>query len=107
MHETLIAQNIIKEAEKHGKVKEIYLEIGELAHVPANELIECLQTLVDWKIHFKEIPAKIKCDCGFIGNPIILERGHDSFLIECPKCKNPMPEITKGKDIKIKKVIVK
>ena len=105
MHETTIAQNIIKEAETHGKVKEIYLEIGELAHVPANELLECLKTLVDWKINSKEIQAKVKCSCGFEGKPKILERGHDAFLIECPSCKS-IPEITEGKDIKIIKVIV-
>ena len=107
MHETIIAQNIIKEAERHGEVKELYLEIGELAHVPANELLECLRTLVKWKINSKEIKAKVKCSCGLNGHPTILERGHDSFLIECPKCKNPMPEILEGKDIKIIKIVVK
>lgn len=107
MHETLIANNIIKEAEKHGKVKEICLEIGELAHVPADELLECLRAIAKWKINSREIKAKIKCSCGFNGNPAILERGHSSFLIECPKCRNPMPAITEGKDIKIIKVVVK
>jgi Zn finger protein HypA/HybF involved in hydrogenase expression len=105
MHETAIAQNIIKEAEKQGKVKEIYLEIGELAHVPAKELLECLGSLVDWKINSKEIPAKVKCECGFRGHPTILERGHDSFLIECPQCKS-IPKLVDGKDIKIIKVVV-
>jgi Zn finger protein HypA/HybF involved in hydrogenase expression len=105
MHETVIANNIIKEAEKQGQVQELYLEIGELAHVPANELLECLKTLVDWKINSKEIQAKVKCSCSYEGHPTILERGHDSFLIECPKCKS-IPEITEGKDIKITKVIV-
>ena len=105
MHETVIANNIINEAKKHGKVKEIFLEIGELAHVPANELLECLHSLADWKINSKEIPAKVKCVCGFKGHPAILERGHDSFLIECPKCKN-IPELVDGKDIKITKVVV-
>ena len=105
MHETIIAINIIKEAKKHGKVKGIFLEIGELANVPAKELIKCLHSMVDWKINSKEIPAKAKCICGFKGHPNILERGHDSFLIECPKCKN-IPELVYGKDIKITKVVV-
>ena len=105
MHETAIANNIINEAKKHGKVKEIFLEIGELAHVPANELLGCLHSLVKWKISSKEIPAKVKCVCGFKGHPSVLERGHDSFLIECPKCKN-IPELVDGKDIKITKVVV-
>ncbi len=105
MHETIIANNIINEAKKHGKVKEIFLEIGELAHVPGSELIGCLPRLVKWKRTPKEIPAKVKCVCGFKGHPAILERGHDSFLIECPKCKN-IPELVDGKDIKITKVVV-
>ena len=54
MHETVIARGIIKEAEKHGKIKQIELEIGELAHVPAHELLECLESLVKWKIVSKK-----------------------------------------------------
>lgn len=107
MHETLIAKSIIDQAKKQGEVEEVYLEIGELAHVPAKELLNCIHTLVNWQIHSKEIPAEIRCNCGFKGHPSILERGHNSFLIECPKCRNPMPEILKGKDIIIKKVKVK
>jgi Zn finger protein HypA/HybF involved in hydrogenase expression len=106
MHEVAIAQNIIEEAKKHGEVEEIYLELGELSHAPSHELVEYLQRLVDWKIHSREIPAKVKCSCGFEGRPIILERSHDSFLIECPKCK-AVPELINGKDIKIVKVVVK
>ena len=106
MHETIIANNIIKEGKKHGEVERLYLEIGELAHVPANDLIQCLIKLVDWDIIYKDIPAKVKCACGFKGHPTILERGHDSFLIECPKCKS-IPELVGGKDIIIKKVTIK
>jgi Zn finger protein HypA/HybF involved in hydrogenase expression len=105
MHETVIARGIIKEAEKHGKVKSIELEIGELAHVPSHELLECLETLVKWKITSKEKKAKIKCKCGFEGHPKILERGHDFFFIECPKCKN-VPGLLEGTEIKIIKVDV-
>ena len=105
MHETVIAHNIIQEASKYGNVKELYIEAGELAHVPPEELLDCLKSLVDWKIHFTIVPAKVKCGCGFEGKPKILERSHDSFLIECPKCGN-VPNLTEGKDIKITKVVV-
>ncbi len=105
MHETAIANNIIKEAEKHGKVKELFLEIGELAAVPSHELADCLRELTGWKISVKEKKSAVKCKCGFEGNPKIIERGHDFFFIECPKCKK-IPEITEGKDIKILKVVV-
>ncbi len=106
MHEMIIANNIIREVKKHGEVKEVYLEIGELANVPKYELIECLKKIVKWKIHSKERAAKAKCECGFIGKPKILERGHDFFFIECPKCRK-IPQLIEGKDIKIIKVKVK
>lgn len=105
MHETVIADTIIKQAEKHGNVKKIYLEIGELAPVPSHELIECMKRLVKWKIDWKEKPAKVECSCGFKGHPKILERGHDSFFIECQKCKK-IPKLTDGTEIKIIKVVV-
>ncbi|RMF54552.1 hypothetical protein D6745_05020 [Candidatus Woesearchaeota archaeon] len=106
MHETAIAKNIIAQAEKQGDVQEIKLEIGELAHVPPSELVECLERLVDWKISWKEIHAKAKCACGFKGRPNILERGHDHFMIECPKCKE-VPSLIEGTDVKIVSVVVK
>ena len=105
MHETVFASRIIDEAKKHGNVKEIFLEIGELAHVPPDDLLECLKRLVSWEIVSRIIPAKVKCSCGFVGKPDILERGHDSFFIECPKCRE-VPELVDGKDIKIVKVVV-
>jgi Zn finger protein HypA/HybF involved in hydrogenase expression len=106
MHETIIARNIITEAEKHGDILELHLEIGELAHVPKEELLACLQTLVPWSIIAREKKAECECLCGYTGPPVILERGHDSFLIECPECAS-MPSLTEGTDIKILKVVVK
>ena len=105
MHETAIARSIIEEAQKHGNVRQMHLEIGELAHVPPEELLECLERLVDWKIHSRVTSAKVKCGCGFEGHPKILERGHDSFFIECPECKS-IPELVDGTEIKILKVVV-
>ena len=106
MHETVIANSIINEAKKHGNVKEIFLEIGELAHVPSHELLECLKKLVKWKINSTEIKSNVICNCGYKGHPKILERGHDFFMIECPKCKS-FPKLIDGTEIKIKKVIIK
>lgn len=108
MHETAIASKIIEEANQQGEVEELTLEIGELAHVPAHELVECLEQLVSWKITHSVRPSLVKCvNCSFEGPPKILERGHDSFIIECPKCTIPMPEVVDGKDIKIVNVKVK
>jgi len=106
MHETVFARKIIDEAQRHGDVKAISIELGELAHVPPEELLECLQSLVEWDIESVIIPAKVICPCGFIGYPKILERGHDYFFIECPECKE-IPELVDGKDIKLVHVTVK
>jgi len=105
MHETAIAHNVIEEAKKHGNVKELYVEIGELSPVPTHELVECLKRLVDWKVVHKEKPAVVECSCGYTGHPKILERGHDSFMIECPKCKE-VPDLIDGFEIIISKVVV-
>ena len=106
MHETVIANNIIMEVKKYGEIEKLHLEIGELAAVPANELLECLKSAAGWKVIGTEKRARVRCSCGFNGHPTVLERGHDSFLIECPKCKR-VPEIIEGQDITIKKVVVK
>ena len=106
MHETVIAENIIIEARKQGIVSSIKLEIGELAHVPPHELLECLQKLVNWKIVHKIIPAEADCSCGFKGHPKILDRGHDYFMIECPECRET-PKLISGTEIKIVSVGVK
>ena len=105
MHETIIANKIIEEAKKHGDVKQMFLEIGELAPVPPQELMDCLSSIVKWDIKSKIIKSKAECSCGFKGHPRILERGHDSFFIECPKC-NKIPKLVDGTEIKIIKVVV-
>ncbi|MFH1400285.1 MAG: hydrogenase/urease maturation nickel metallochaperone HypA [Nanoarchaeota archaeon] len=105
MHETAIAEGIIKEARKHGDVVSIVLDIGELAHVPGEELIECLKRLVDWKITWTERPAKARCSCGFSGHPEVLERGHDHFMIECPDC-GETPDLEDGTEVRIVSVKV-
>jgi Zn finger protein HypA/HybF involved in hydrogenase expression len=106
MHETVFAHKIIEDAKKHGDVKSISIEVGELAHVPGHELLECLQGLVDWDIEMVEKPSVVKCQCGFQGHPKILERGHDHFFIECPECGD-IPELIDGKDIMLVDVTVK
>ncbi|MEE9525515.1 MAG: hydrogenase/urease maturation nickel metallochaperone HypA [Candidatus Woesearchaeota archaeon] len=105
MHETIIANDIINKAKEQGQVKEITVEVGDLAHLPANELKETLSTLVKWKVNIIEKEATIKCSCGYQGAPKILEKGHDSTVFVCPKC-NETPDIIDGKDIILKEVII-
>jgi Zn finger protein HypA/HybF involved in hydrogenase expression len=103
MHEIAIARNIIKQAQKQGKVQSITIEVGEVAHLTTAELEPILKSLVDWEINLQEIKAQAKCQCGFSGSPRILARGHDSCLYECPIC-GKVPEIVVGGDIKLVKV---
>lgn len=100
-----MARKIIEQAQAQGNVKAIYLELGELGHVPPKELVDCIKALVPWEIHYTEKPAQAKCSCGFEGHPNVLERGHDHFIVECPNCKE-MPEITDGTDFTLQKVVV-
>jgi Zn finger protein HypA/HybF involved in hydrogenase expression len=106
MHETVFARKIIEDAEKQGNVTEVYVELGELAPVPPHELLECLRSLVPWRVDSRVKQASVKCTCGFSGRPKILERGHDFFFIECPEC-GQVPELIDGKDVKIISVKVK
>jgi Zn finger protein HypA/HybF involved in hydrogenase expression len=105
MHETVIAKQIIEEAMKHGKVKEITIEVGDIAHLPANEMKEVMQNMTKWKIIVKQKKAKVKCDCGYTGEPKIIEKKHGFVLFECPKCGS-MPKVLEGEDIIIKEVKV-
>jgi Zn finger protein HypA/HybF involved in hydrogenase expression len=105
MHETIISNDIINKAKEQGNVTEITVEVGDLGHIPAPELKECLEKLTSWKINLIEKKAIVKCACGFEGNPKILEKGHDSTVFVCPKCDS-VPEIVSGKDIILKSAVV-
>ncbi len=103
MHETVFANRIIEEARKEGEITGISVEVGELAHIPARELKEALERLVDWDIEIIEKRAKVRCPCGFEGHPKILEKGHDYTLFQCPRCAR-VPEVMEGGDIILKEV---
>lgn len=103
MHETVIAKKIIEEAEKHGTVKQITIEVGDLAHLPAEDLKKTMDKMVDWKVEVIPKKAKVKCECGFEGEPKITERSHDLTVFECPECGS-LPRILEGENIIIKDV---
>ncbi len=105
MHETIIANEIIEKAVKHGNVKSIKVEVGEMGHLPADEFYQTISTLVPWKIDMVEKEGKVECSCGFIGRPKILERGHDVCIFECPKCGG-VPKVIDGTEIKLLEVEV-
>ena len=105
MHETIIAKDIIAEAEKHGKVTKIVVEVGDLGHLPADEMEATLKKMVSYEVEVVSKKATVKCACGYEGNPKILEHHHDFTLFECPECK-AVPQIVDGKDIILKSVDV-
>jgi Zn finger protein HypA/HybF involved in hydrogenase expression len=106
MHDTLITKDIIEAAQKKGRVKGVTIEVGDLGHVPAEELKETLNRMVpEWHIEIIEKKAKVKCSCGYEGEPKILEHTHGHSVYFCPKCRQ-VPEVTEGKDIVLKEVEV-
>lgn len=105
MHEQVIAKQIITEANRHGNVKGITVEVGDLGHLPIEEMESILKAMTNWEITMVKKKATVKCNsCGIIGRPRILEKGHDHNVFECFECGNKMPEIVDGKDIILKEV---
>lgn len=105
MHEYEFASRIVKEAMSHGNVNGITIEIGELAPIPAEELIETLKTLVDWRINLKKKRSRVECRCGYRGRARIVEREHSFVIFVCPGCGS-VPEVTSGNEIILKEVVV-
>ena len=105
MHETIIAKQIIEDARQHGNVKAITVEVGELAHLPIEDLKPTLDEMVGWKVTYKSKKAKVKCTCGYEGEPKTIMHTHDHTFFKCPKC-GKVPEILEGQHIKLIKVEV-
>ncbi|MBW2997534.1 hydrogenase maturation nickel metallochaperone HypA [Candidatus Woesearchaeota archaeon] len=106
MHDTLISKDIIEAAKKQGNVKGITVEVGDLGHLPAEELQETLSRMAPgWHVTIVRKKAKAKCICGYEGEPKILEHTHGHSVYFCPNCKR-VPEIIEGKDIVLKEVEV-
>ncbi len=107
MHEQSIAQAIIEEAQKHGVVKKIIVECGDLGHLPAIEMKSVLEKITPWEIEVIQKKAVVKCEkCSFVGEPNILQQLHDQNVFACPKCEEMFPEILEGGDILLKEVSV-
>ena len=107
MHEQSIARNIIKEAQKHGKVQSIVVEVGDLAHLPAENMRKVLEDLTDWKISVASKAALVLCEgCQYSGPPEIVEHLHDHSVFKCTKCGRMYPSIIEGDQIVLKEVSI-
>ncbi|MBU1976071.1 MAG: hydrogenase maturation nickel metallochaperone HypA [Nanoarchaeota archaeon] len=105
MHETVIANSIITQAKKQGKVKSIIVEVGDLGHLPAHEMKEVLETMTKWAVTVKKKRGTVQCVCGFFGEPKILEKVHGHTHFVCPSCGNT-PFVVDGENIVLKEVEV-
>jgi len=105
MHDSVIANSILKDLKKYGQVKEAVLEVGELAGIEPDHLLEHLNKVSNIKFKIKQTNSKVKCKCGYIGRAKIIERFHDFVLFECPECEGN-PDVIEGDKIMIDKVLV-
>ena len=106
MHETIIVKNILEQVSRQAKgrkVKSITLEIGDLAHLPAEELKGLLKSTAGFDVKVLPKKAKVKCRCGFEGEPNILAHEHGLVLFECPKC-HKTPQVLSGEGITLTEV---
>ncbi|WP_343707240.1 hydrogenase maturation nickel metallochaperone HypA [Flavobacterium sp.] len=113
MHELSVVTSIVKiatqEVDKIGgrKALEIYLEIGKLAGIEMSSFHfiwpQCINGTVlnDAKLFVVEPVGKAKCaECE---TEFQIDKSFDS----CPNCQSPFKEIIAGKELKIKKIIIK
>ena len=106
MHERSIASGIIEEAARHGKVTGVTVVVGDLAHLPADEMEAVLKEMTHWNVVVEKAPAEVRCGCGFHGAPEIVKHTHDYTFFKCPKCGEVPEEVLAGKDIILKDVDV-
>jgi len=112
MHELSIAINIVdivtEEAIKanFSSISEIEIEIGSMSGVVIEALDFALEEAIketSWKnakLKFTEIKAE--ANCSKCNNHFDV----DDFFAVCPKCGSFETDIIKGKELKIKKIIL-
>jgi len=113
MHELSVVSSIVKTAEQEvakingKKVLEIYLEIGKLSGVEMDSFYfvwpQCIHnSVLEQAQLFIDEPLG-KALCAECGTAFAVEKLFDS----CPNCNSPFKEILVGKELKIKKLIIK
>lgn len=113
MHELAIAHSIVQLAEQNARdnqaeeIEELELEIGSLAGVEISSLEFALQSAVkdtmlnNARIIRHDIPAEGRCgDCEAVF-PV------DTLFSPCPQCGSYCVNILKGKELRIKSIVVK
>jgi Zn finger protein HypA/HybF involved in hydrogenase expression len=108
MHDQIYAQQIIKQAEEHGTIRTISIEVGDIAPLTKEQLENAIKSQrPGWRVKIYKKEGNIKCQkCGFEGKPEVIDRGHEEVFIQCPVCENSLPEIVDGENIILKSVEV-
>ena len=112
MHEFSIAMNIVDIAsayamkENASVIKEIEIEVGELAGVVIDSLEFSLEAAVKETIlegasrKITTVPGKARCrSCEHIFNI------QDMFMA-CPLCGSAAPELIQGRELRVKSLLV-
>lgn len=106
MHEHHFIENIIKQIPNKENVISIEIELGELVGIEPEHLKEHLSQHTSWKVSVIVKKAKVKCLCGYVGEPNIIQRLHDIVIFDCPNCGGE-PKVLEGNEIRILKVVYK
>ncbi|AWM12760.1 hydrogenase maturation nickel metallochaperone HypA [Flavobacterium sp. NRK F10] len=112
MHELSIVTSVVQSTEEEVKkingtsVREIHLEIGKLSGVEMSSFLyvwpQCIKntSLEHAELIINEPEGKATCaECG---TPFDIK----AFFDSCPNCNSPFKNITQGKEMKIKKLII-
>lgn len=112
MHEMSIAINIVEIAEKEAKknkatkIKEIELEVGKLSGVVIEALEFALESAVKNTIldnsTFVIHQTEGKCQCNYCKHTF----STDDYIMVCPNCGHFNTTVIKGKEMRIKSLVV-
>ncbi|MCX7673087.1 MAG: hydrogenase maturation nickel metallochaperone HypA [Thiobacillaceae bacterium] len=108
MHELSLAEEILRTIEQavHGqgcsRVREVGLEIGQLAAVDVDALTFCLESVFKGsvaegaRVRIDRVPGEGWClQCG---RPVPI----DSLYAQCPRCGSPQVQATGGRELRVK-----
>jgi len=112
MHELSIATNIVEIAEeevikaKAKEATEIVLEIGSMSGI----VVEALEFAMEEAVKNTLLKNAKRSFLEQMAEALCTKCGHkfevDDFFAVCPKCGSFETEVLKGKDLKVKKLIV-
>lgn len=98
--QTQLIDSLIKRAKENGPIKAITLDIGALCNLNPDEVRDYILLKTNSLVTISITPTRIKCKCGYEGQPIIPEQRQGQHLVICPEC-SALPKIVCGKDIRI------